>query len=114
MTGKTVGVLARIKTVSKMCTISHCILHRHALAVKRMPNSLKSVLDNAVQIVNFIKARPLNSRLFKLLCNYMGSEYEILIFHTEVRWLSRGKVLMRVFQLSGEIVIFFCLKKEHH
>jgi hypothetical protein len=56
MTGKTVDVVARIKTASKMCTSSHCILHRQALAVKRMPNSLKSVLDNAVQIVNFIKA----------------------------------------------------------
>jgi hypothetical protein len=112
MTGKTVGVVARMKTVSKMCTSSHCILHRHALAVKRMPNSLKSVLDNAVQIVNFIKARPLNSRLFKLLCNNTGSEYETLIFHTEIRLLSCGKVLMRVFQLSGEIE-FFCLKKKH-
>jgi hypothetical protein len=70
---------------------SHCIVHRHALAVKRMPNYFKSVLDNAVQIVNFIKARPLNYRLRKLLCNDMGSEYETLIFHTEDCWLSRGK-----------------------
>jgi hypothetical protein len=75
MTGKTVGAVARIKTVSKMCKSSHCILHRHTLAVKRMPYSLKSVLDNAVQIVNFIKERPLYSRLFKLLCNDIGSEY---------------------------------------
>jgi hypothetical protein len=56
MTGKTVGVVARIKTLSKMCKSSHYILHRHALIVKRMPNSLKSVLDNAVQIVNFFEA----------------------------------------------------------
>jgi hypothetical protein len=35
----------------------------------------------------------------------MGSEYETLIFHTEVRWLS-FKVLMRVFQLSEETAIF--------
>jgi hypothetical protein len=69
MTGKTVGVVVCIKTVSKMCTSNHCILHRHALAVKRMPNSLKSLLDNAVQIVNFIKARPLNFR--NLNCSAM-------------------------------------------
>jgi hypothetical protein len=111
MTGKTVGVVARIKTVSKMCKSSHCIFYRHALAVKRMPNALKSVLDNAVEIVNFIKERPLNSRLFKLLCNDMGSEYETLIFQTEVRWLSPGKVLMRVFQLSEEIAIFLSEKE---
>jgi hypothetical protein len=96
-----------------MCASSHCILHRHALTVKKMPNSLKSVLDNAVQIVNFIKARLINPKLFKLLCNDMSSEYETPIFYTEVRWLSRGKFLMSVFQLSEEIAIFY-LKKKHH
>jgi hypothetical protein len=40
----------------------------------------------------------------------MGSEYETLIFHTEVRWLSRGKVMMRVFLLSEEC--FFLSEKE--
>jgi hypothetical protein len=34
-------------------------------------------------------------------------EYETLIFHTEVRWLPRDKVLMRVFKLSEETAIFF-------
>jgi hypothetical protein len=34
-----------------------------------------------------------------------------LTFQTEVRLLSRGKVLMRVFQLSEEIVVFFLSEK---
>jgi hypothetical protein len=76
MTGKTVGTVACIKTVSKLCTSSHCILHRYIPKVKRMPSSLKCVLDNAGQILNFTKARPLNYRLFKYLCHGMGSEYE--------------------------------------
>ena len=42
----------------------------------------------------------------------LGSEYETFIFHTEVHRLSRGKVLIRVFQPSGESEIF-CLKKKH-
>jgi hypothetical protein len=112
MTGKPVGVLARIKTVSKMCRSSHYILYRYALAFKKMQNSLKSVLDNAVQIICFIKARPLNSRLFKLLYNDMGSEYETLIFRTEFRWLPRDIVLVRVFQLSEETASFFLSAKE--
>jgi hypothetical protein len=40
----------------------------------------------------------------------MGSEYETLVFGTEVRCLSRGKVLMRVFQLSEENAIFMSEK----
>jgi hypothetical protein len=35
----------------------------------------------------------------------MGSEYEILICHTEFLWLYRGKILRRLFQLRDEITI---------
>jgi hypothetical protein len=58
------------------------------------------MLDKAIKIVDFIMARPLNSSLVKLHCSDMGSEYESMNFHTEVRWLSRGKVLMTAFQLN--------------
>jgi hypothetical protein len=79
-----------------MCASDHCTLLKYALVVKRMPNSLMSVLDNPVQVVNFIKASHLNFKLFKLLCNDMCIWYETLIFHMTVRWLSPGKVLMTV------------------
>ncbi len=35
----------------------------------------------------------------------MGSDYESLLLHTEVRWLSRGKVLQRIFSLRDELRI---------
>jgi hypothetical protein len=47
---------------------------------------LKTVLTEAVKVVNFIKSRATNSRLFSILCNEMGSEHDRLL-HTEVRWL---------------------------
>jgi len=36
----------------------------------------------------------------------MGSNHNTLQFHTDVRWLSRGKVLKRVIELSDELHIF--------
>ncbi|GFR10626.1 zinc finger BED domain-containing protein 5 [Trichonephila clavata] len=33
----------------------------------------------------------------------MGAEYESLLFYTEIRWLSRGKVLARLFELRHEV-----------
>ncbi len=75
-----------------MVTAVHCSIHREALATKTMPADLKLVLDKAVRTVNFIKSRPLQSRLFAILCA-MGSDHCQLLLHTEVRWLSLGKVL---------------------
>ena len=53
-------------------------------------------------MVNYIKSRPLNTRLFRALCDEMGAELSGLLFHSTVRWLSRGKVLERVATLREE------------
>ncbi|KAL7376538.1 hypothetical protein ABVT39_018425 [Epinephelus coioides] len=72
-----------------------------------MPADLKTVLDDAVRTVNFIKSRPLQSRLFAILYAEMGSDHRQLHLHTEVRWLSRGKVLTRLYELRDEVRTFF-------
>jgi hypothetical protein len=58
---------------------------------------LKNVLDDAVKIVNHVKSKPLNGRLFIFLCEEMGSEHTTLLLHTDMKW--RGKRLVRVFEL---------------
>lgn len=72
-----------------------------------MPADLKMVLDEAARTVNFIKSRPLQSRLLGTLCAAIGSKHRQLFLHTEVRWLSRGKVLTRLFELRDEVRTFF-------
>jgi len=51
MIGKINGTVTRIKNIAPKCSSSHCVLHRHALVVKKMSYELKTVLDQAVQIV---------------------------------------------------------------
>jgi hypothetical protein len=74
------------------------MLHKQAL-VKKMQTSLKGMLNEDVKMVIYIKSMPFNARLFKIFCRGMGSEYTALLLHTEVRWLSRGKVLVTVLGL---------------
>ena len=63
MVGKTTGVVSRIKNIVTNCKSSHCVLHRQAFVCKNIPINIKTVLDEAVQIVNFVKCRPLQSSL---------------------------------------------------
>jgi hypothetical protein len=106
MTGKHSGFVAHIKEVAPDAKFVHCSIHRQALAARKMPAILKTVLTEAVKAVNLIKSRATNSRLFSIVCNEMGSEHDKLLLQTEVRCLSRGNVLSRLFELRSEVHIF--------
>lgn len=106
MTGRVKGLVARVREKNPDVLWNHCIIHREALASKRMSPELHEVLNDAVKIINFIKSRPLNARLFRSLCEHMGAEHTQLLLHTEVRWLSRGKILNRLFELRSEVRTF--------
>jgi hypothetical protein len=54
---------------------------------------------------DFIKSRPLNSRIFITLRDNMGNCYATLLLYTEVRQLSRSRVLVRVFTPRSEILL---------
>jgi hypothetical protein len=47
------------------------------------------------------------------MCEDMGSQHRALLLHTEIRWLSRGKVLVRLFELRQEISAYFMDHKFH-
>lgn len=109
MIGRHSGLVTKVQTVAPAAVWKHCIIHRQALAAKKMPNELRAVLDEAVKIVNTIKSRSLNARLFKIMCDDMGAQFKQLLLHSEVRWLSRGKVLTRLCELREEAFLFLLL-----
>ena len=107
LTGLIKGVVSRIKKENPESSNSLCALHRHQLATKGMPPELSNVLDDVIKIVNFVKSRPLKARIFSVICKEIGSIHCNLLLRTSVRWLSRGKVLARVFELRNKLLIFF-------
>ncbi len=106
MAGKRGGLQALVKRVSPNMQWTHCMIHREALASKQMSPELNDVMTDIIATVNYIKTRPVKALIFCALCEEMGSDHTAVLFHSESRWLSRGKVLSRVFELRDEIRIF--------
>ncbi len=104
--GSVQGFVSRVKKKSEIIT-THCFLDREVLVLKTIGYYLKQVLDINVNMVNFIKQRPLKSRMFARLCENIQKDHVTLLLHTEARWLSRGKILTRVFELRRELLLFF-------
>jgi hypothetical protein len=88
------------------------MIHREALSAKTLPMPLKEVLQQSVKILNYIKNSSLNTRLFRRLCEDMEAEHVNLLYHTEVRWLSRGNVLLRLYELRNEVFEFLQSQKK--
>jgi len=63
MAGWKTGLQAKVKEVAPKMKWTHCCIHREALVAKRLPGPFQKVLNDVVKIINFIKARPLQSRL---------------------------------------------------
>ncbi|KAL6472591.1 hypothetical protein MHYP_G00187790 [Metynnis hypsauchen] len=112
MAGMRKGVQALIKKASPNAKWTHCVIHREALASRHHSSELSTVMTDIIGVVNFIKTRPLKTRVFSAICEEMGAEHQAVLFHSEARWLSQGKVLSRVFELREEIRMF--LVQEHN
>ena len=103
MTGTNLGVMKRMTDRALNATCKHCFLHREALAAKDMVPVLHETLKDVVEVVNYIKQSAKNTQCFQKLCHDLGSEHVQVLYHAEVRWLWRGKVLSCFYELQCEI-----------
>ncbi|XP_025420059.1 zinc finger BED domain-containing protein 5-like [Sipha flava] len=92
MIGSIKGFITITKNQNPNINTTHCFLHREALVAKSIVNELKIVLD-------------------QVLCESMESDHFTLIIHTEVRWLSKGRVLSRFYKLREELLVYFTMEQ---
>lgn len=106
MQGRKKGFVSHVLRQNGNVEIVHCMIHREVLVSKSLQPELSATLMQVVKVVNYIKGNHLRSRIFAALCEAMDSDYKCLLYHTEVRWLSKGKVLNRFVYLRAEIISF--------
>jgi hypothetical protein len=66
-------------------------------------------MDSVVAMVNYIKTRAVKTIL--LMCKEAGARHETLVLHTNIHWLSEGKVLSRFYELKNELLDIFATEK---
>lgn len=115
MVGKNRGFIALLREHEKRRILSfHFILHQEALYAQMCGEQLGEMMSLVVQLVNFIVARALNDRQFKTLLDEVGNNYPGLLLHSNVCWLSRGRVLSRLAACLSEIQTFLEIKNVEH
>lgn len=112
MLGTKSGFVALVKRKNPDVQGTHCMIHREALASKTMPNRLREHLTDIINVVNYVKNSAVNTRLFRQLCKDMDADHTDLLFHTKVRWLSKGNMLSRFFELRKEIKLFLLAQEK--
>lgn len=110
MTGEKKGLVGHLKKLLENMELSevvkyfHCIIHQQVLWSKVV--NMEHVMNVVVHTINKIKSSALKHRKFRKLLEDLEKDHEDLPFYTEVRWLSRGKMLRRFFYLRSVISNF--------
>ncbi|CAM4667024.1 unnamed protein product [Lepidochelys kempii] len=112
MLGSRSGFVTLVKEKNPAVTTTHCVIHIQALAAKTLPDDLRDLLNLAIKVVDFVKSSALNTRLFAALSADLGVDHKIVLFHMEIRWLSKGNMLLRLFELKDEVEIFLKQQKK--
>ncbi|XP_069502448.1 general transcription factor II-I repeat domain-containing protein 2-like [Ambystoma mexicanum] len=115
MVGSKKGVIARINQEMDKHNYSHpiaihCLIHQQALCSKSL--KFVSVMTIVVSCVNFIRAHALKHRQFQEFLSELNADYGDVLYHTEVRWLSRGRVLKRFYDFLPQITAFLLSKNK--
>ena len=87
-----------------------CIIHQDQLCAKSI--KFKDIMAVVIETVNFIILRGVYDGQFQEFFRETEAEFGDLMYFSNVRWLSRGKILQRVYALRKEIEIFLDSKQQ--
>ena len=113
MIGANCGLIFLAKQISPAIQGTHCMIHKAALVSKTISKRLHEHMSVVIKVVNYVKSSALNTRLFSKLCKDIDADHTALLYHTQVRWLSKENILSRIFELREEVKLFLVAKQKH-
>ncbi|XP_068240086.1 protein FAM200C-like [Palaemon carinicauda] len=111
---------AALETTAKAIDVFskvHEFFHEYGLSWEKLvgvcTNGAPAMIGSRSGFVKLVKEKKsCYNWLFAALCSDLDTEYKTLLFHTEVRWLSKGNMLSRLYALKDELEIFLQKQKQ--
>ena len=100
MIGRDRGLTARLKEDNPDMITYHCIIHQSVLC-SSMEDEFYEVVKTIMKMVIFLQSTSaLQYRLLRSFLAEIDARYDDLLFHNNVRWLSKGRVLQRFWDVK--------------
>ncbi|XP_043259019.1 general transcription factor II-I repeat domain-containing protein 2-like [Colletes gigas] len=104
------GFVARLRIKLQNLAIPHEVIAiRHSVDPQNLCSKrvhLDDVMLLIVRTMNYIRYHGATHRDLIMFLEELDAEYGELPYHTEVHWISRGRILNRFFELREEIRVF--------
>ncbi|KAJ8012488.1 hypothetical protein DPEC_G00043330 [Dallia pectoralis] len=113
MMGREKGAVSRLKEDNPELLSYHCIIHMSVLC-STLSEHHAEVMNTITTLVNFLRASSAHQhRLLREFLSEVGAPANDLLLHSNVRWLSKGKVLAHFWKIRNEIKDFLAQQKSH-
>ncbi|KAL4119462.1 hypothetical protein QTP88_012269 [Uroleucon formosanum] len=108
MSGKYLGVQARILNLQPKATYTHCASHRLTLLKACNVSSIKKLFTTVNKVSNFVRDSPKRFDLFKKKINeiLLSSKSVLLVKLCETRWIETREAIIRFSKMLIHIVQF--------
>lgn len=94
-----------VKNPAILCT--DCVIHQQVLTSKTLRKKLHRTLDSLIKMVNYMKS----SVNYLLYLARISILITVLLFHTEVHWLSKDNMLACFYGLKQVFILFLEFKE---
>lgn len=108
MMGRERGLVQRLKVLHPHLISYHCIIQQSVLCAS-LGEIYSEIMLTMMRLINFLRASSaLQHRLLRLFLTEVNAAFDDLLLHNNIRWLSKGKVVV-IFGPLGMNYKCFCL-----